>query len=358
MEREVAKAREAERAADLARHLEARAASSGQRPANAARRGRAGRLPAEGQPARQGRPVGTGPDASRADGAAGGAHGPAEPGGHVADRTVKELAADVERVLAELDPDATSDERERVENLAQEILTGDRESDSARERVTWAHPETLLVQLKSEVQAISRAAYGRRAENERAAELLRSLDGIDGAELRPEVEDLRVLLERVLTGGTTLATADEARVAGVRARAIAAEDREYVAEQLTAAFADLGYDVQTGGIRESLVGGKTAYAYVAGSPDHAVELQLQTGTYSYRLVRGSAGGDPAADVALETKLCKDVGKATARIGRAGVRCSLDSHHAAGTAPLAVVPAAAERRKSEDTAVHKPRERRL
>lgn len=358
MERDAAKAREAERAADLARHLEARAASSGQRPENAARRGRAGAPSAEGQSTKRGPRVGTGPDASRADGAAGDAHGPAEPGGPVAHRTVKELATDIERVVAELDPDATPDERKRVERLAQEIVTGG--PDSGGERVTWAHPETLLVQLKSEVQAISRAADARRAENERAAELLRSLDGIDGAELRADVEDLRVLLKRVLSGGTTLATTDEARVADLKARATAAEDREYVAEQLTVAFSALGYDVTSAGVRESLVAGEAAYAYVAGSPDHAVELQLTTGAYAFRMVRGTAGGDSAEDVALEAKLCKDVGKATARIGRAGVRCSLDSHHAAGTAPLAVVPAIAERRKTGrgEKVAPKTHERRL
>lgn len=240
------------------------------------------------------------------------------------------LIARVEEVVARLDPDATDAERGQVDAAAEAVL-----------RPGGLPPETLLVQLKQRVRRVDEAAATRRQDQTAAQRLLVSLEGLDG----PEVDEERRLLDRVIVGTTPLTSGDRARVAGVRERAIAAEDRRYLAERLADALGALGYETGVAFV-EALSAEGSAYAPVAGAPQRAAELRLVRGRYHYRLVHTEPDVDPSDDTAGEVELCKAMGHASARLAEHGVGLTADEHHPSGTAPLEYVPAAAAARTSE------------
>jgi hypothetical protein len=248
-----------------------------------------------------------------------------------------DLTSQIQRVVSRLDDEATDDERARVEVAAQAVVTQ-----------ASLPPETLLTDLKALVQRISRAAVARRADRQRAQDLLHRLDGLVG----PDVDDLRRLLGRVIEGRTPLRDVDEARVARACARAIAEEDRTYVAEQLAAALTNLGYDVDPTFTRD-LSAGSPAYAVVSSSPGHAAELRLDGGRYEYRLVHTDPSADSRRDADHEKDLCKAIGHVTAEAHQQGVTFTLEAHRSPGAEPVPYVPAAgaARRARRSDSADH-------
>lgn len=255
--------------------------------------------------------------------------------------SLESLTDRIESVVARLDVDASMIEREAVSSAAKAVLM---ESTMSA--------ETLITQLKVLVQQVGRSSGRRRNDQVKARGLLRTLEGVIGA----EADDLRQLLERVASGATPLAGVDEARIADVRARAIAEEDRLYVAEHLAAAFSDLGYDVDSEFSRD-LASGVPAYAFVASSPDHAVELQLGEGQYSYRLVHSEPSADSALDAELELSLCKAVGRATADGHARGMQFTIDDHRSPGSEPVPFAPQARERRWTRASKADRLRERK-
>lgn len=239
------------------------------------------------------------------------------------------FAVEVAEVIASLSPHASSAEQTTLEHLA--------------ERAVAAAPEdrrTVLTELKFQVQRIGQLAAHRLAQGARAQRLLRMLDGIEGA----EADDVRDLLQRVLTGEAELLGVDEARVATVRARAIAEEDRVYVLTHLAHAFAGLGYQVD-GLLATAPSTAGVAYAFLPDTPDHAVELRLDQGRYDYRLVRTTATSDPARDAELEQGLCKHIGLVTADAHSRGIHYTLNHHRAPGSAAVPYVAAAGAQRPS-------------
>lgn len=73
-------------------------------------------------------------------------------------------------------------------------------------------------------------ALGDHADVEAGVPVAALLDGLDGADLRAEVDEPPDVLGRVTPGDTSLAGVDEVRVVEIRAQAIASEDRCYVTE--------------------------------------------------------------------------------------------------------------------------------
>ena len=307
---QVGNLRSAARASDLASHLRAIATS--------------GELATPYEPARS-------PEAEATD------------GGDDEAPSIEYLTEQIERVVAVLDGGASAAEREQVVAVSQEVLAQ-----------TGVDPRTLLAQLKVLVQQIGEAAARRRRDRVRALSLVRSLDGVIGV----EVDDVRALLQRVVAGETPLSGVDEVRVAQARSRAIAAEDQRYVAEHLAGAFLDLGYEVDVPKVSSGLASGNAGYAFISGSDDHAVELGLSAGRYSYRLVHTGAAADTSRDAELELALCKAVGEVTARGREAGVSFTLDEHHAAGSSAVQVVESSVvgRRRRLRDSEVLRERER--
>ena len=237
------------------------------------------------------------------------------------------VAATVAGVVSRLTPDATAAERATVERLAEEAVTA-----------AAGHRATLVTELKFRVQDIAKAASRRAEQARRAERLLRTLDGIDGA----EVDDLREGLQRVCAGRAELAGTDETRVATARAKAIAEEDSRYVGAELAAAFANLGYQVDDL-LATASSGGGVAYAFLPGSDDHAVELRFEHGRYDYRVVRATEASDPVDDAQLEQGVCKDVGLVTAAAYQRGIRTTLSNHRPPGSAPVPYIAAAGQRR---------------
>lgn len=307
--REIAEVRSKAQAADLARHLMAIAAS--------------GDLATPYKPEREGTST-------------------SETLGEARAPSLEHLTAQIESVVTDLDADATATEREQVNGAARAVLLE-----------STVSPFTLLTQLKVLVQQVGTSAAEREHDRQKALGLLRSLDGIVGN----EVDDLRQLLERVVGGSTPLTGVDAARVSDVRARAIVEEDRQYVAEHLAAAFSELGYEVD-GQFARELASGDRAYAFLSESPDHAVEIQLGAGRYSYRLVHTDPGADPTRDAGFELALCKAIGHATSEGHERGVQFTIDDHHAPGSEPVAFVAEARERRQQTASDALKLRERKL
>jgi len=259
-------------------------------------------------------------------------------------KTDSDLLAEVSRALSAVDPEATEAEREKLASAASAVMNGNR-----------ALAPTLLTDLKASVQTIGRAASRRRADRGRAEHLLRKLDGIEGPEGNPEVGDLRALLQRVVNGETPLLKSDANRVADVRARAIAEEDRRYVAQAVAAAFGDLGYEVHDSFAKE-LSSGQAAYAFIDAAPDHAAEFRLNEGQFTFRLVRAGNAVEAVREKEVESLLCRAVGAMSARLGENGVSFDLDDYRPAGADPVPFSPAAAQLRTRTKGQVSNLRER--
>lgn len=250
---------------------------------------------------------------------------------HGSDRrqpSLEELTTRIETAVAALDGDATKDERDRVREAAAAVLAP-----------STLSPETLLTELRALVQRCGTSATKRRADRTKAIAVLRGLDGVIGA----EVEDLRDVLHRVVAGTTPFSSVDESRAADIRARAIAVEDEQYVAEHLAEAFAELGYEVGPD-FASDLTRGEPAYALVPTSADHAVELAVESGRYSYRLVHTVDVADSTRDAELELALCKAFGKVTAEAHDKGLTFAIDDHRPAGSEVVPFVAAAGSSRR--------------
>jgi len=255
--------------------------------------------------------------------------------------TLESVTAQIESVVARLDPEASAAEREQVNSAARSVLMDSTLSS-----------DTMLTQLKVLVQRVGKSSAKRRDDRELALGLVRVLDGIIGA----EADDLRQLLERVASGSTPLAGVDAARVSDVRARAIAEEDRLLVAELVATAFSKEGYDLGPEFSRD-LASGDPAYAFVSDSPDHAVEVQLGAGKYSYRLVHSNQNADSSRDADLELLACKAIGRATAEGHDGGAQFTIDEHRPPGSAPVPFAAKARERRRGRTAADDRLRERK-
>ena len=212
--------------------------------------------------------------------------------------------------------------------------------------------DSRLVGVKAEIQRIERAVAGRAEKNRRAEQLLRSLDGLEGA----EIVESRGLLQRVLAGETSLIDADVKRVLSARAAATADFERRFVATKIEEALRVSGMEVGAG-FATDVVNGEKAYAAARSSEEHAVELQLSDGQVDMRIVRASGADDARRDTEAEIEFCKDVGRINSALHDRGVDLALVSNQPPGTTAVEVVPRAHTALAAQRRGRAKPRERR-
>lgn len=248
---------------------------------------------------------------------------------------------EIDALIDRLPLDATVQERDLIdEQISGLVGTSGDEFDSR------------LVGVKAEIQRIERAVAGRAEKNRRAEQLLRSLDGLDGA----EIVESRGLLQRVLAGETSLIDADVERVLSARAAATADFERRFVATKIEEALRVSGIEVGAG-FATDVVNGEKAYAAARSSDEHAVEFQLREGLVDMRVVRASGVRDERRDTEAEIEFCKDVGRISSVLHDQGVDLALVSNEPPGTTAVEIVPRAHTALAARRRGRAKPRERR-
>ena len=277
-----------------------------------------------------------------------GARGPRQPvepetaGAAVGDDEARhrEIAALIDR----LPIGATAQERDAIS----EQLTGLAEAAATEFG-------SRLVGLKAEMQRVERAIGSRAEARRRAEHLLRTLDGLEGAEMA----ESRGLLQRVISGRTPLLEADVERVTRARSAATADFERRLVATKIEEALRLSGIAVGAG-FATDVVNGEKAYAATRSSDEHAVELQLRDGLVDMRIVRASGASDPRRDTAAEIEFCEDVERVSSELHGRGVDLTLISSRPPGAASVEVVPRAqaalAARRRGRAQPIGRKRER--
>ena len=212
-----------------------------------------------------------------------------------------------------------------------------------------------LVGLKAEMQRVERAIGSRAEARRRAEHLLRTLDGLEGAEMA----ESRGLLQRVISGRTPLLEADVERVTRARSAATADFERHLVATKIEEALRLSGIAVGAG-FATDVVNGEKAYAATRSSDEHAVELQLRVGLVDMRIVRASGASDPRRDTAAEIEFCEDVERVSSELHGRGVDLTLISSRPSGAVSVEVVPRAqaalAARRRGRARPIGRKRER--
>ena len=212
--------------------------------------------------------------------------------------------------------------------------------------------DSRLVGVKAEVQKIERSARDRTATLQRAKHLLRTLDGLEGA----EIIESRGLLQRVLSGKTDLLDADVERVAQARTAATADFERRLVAAKIEEALRLSGIEVGAG-FATDVVNGERAYAAARSSDEHAVEFRLDDGLVDMRLVRATGASDTRRDTEAEIEFCKDVGHISSALHDQGVDLTLVSNQPPGATAVEVVPRAQTALAARRTGRAEPLERR-
>ena len=265
-----------------------------------------------------------------------GSESPADPATGQSDRQA-EIAALIDR----LPRGATDQERDAID----EQISGLAEAPAAEFG-------SRLVGVKAEMQRIERAIASRAETGRRAEQLLRTLDGLEGA----EIVESRALLQRALSGETPLLDADVERVSRARSAATAEFERRLVAAKIEEALRSSGIEVGAG-FATDVVNGDKAYAAARSSDEHAVEFQLHDGLVDMRLVRASGASDARLDTEAEVEFCKDVGRVSSALHSQGVDLELMSHQPPGAASVEVVPQAQAALATRRRGRAKPAERK-
>ena len=193
----------------------------------------------------------------------------------------------------------------------------------------WNAPSTEELERWNETAVADlQQAHG----SQQAEALLQHLDGLEGA----EVAVCRSRLAEVAAGGAVLSDADVAAVEHARAVAEAAFEQRYVASKIEEAFSEAGLAVGAG-FATHVAAGNEAYAAPNSSGAHAVGVRMEGGRVDLRVVRSAGQPDTATDAATEREFCKDLGRISASLHRAGVTLDVISHQQPGAVPVAVVP---------------------
>ena len=264
---------------------------------------------------------------------------PETPGGPAIGSTDRQ--AEIADLIDRLPLGATVQERDAIN-----------EQISGLAGATAAEFGSRLVGIKAEMQRIERAIASRAETGRRAEQLLRTLDGLEGA----EIVESRGLLQRALSGETPLLDADVERVARARSAATAEFERRLVADKIGEALRSSGIEVGAG-FTTDVVNGEKAYAAARSSDEHAVELQLHDGLVDMRLVRASGASDAGLDTEAEVEFCKDVGRVSSALHSQGVDLELISNQPPGAASVEVVPRAQAALAARRRGRAKPAERK-
>ena len=206
----------------------------------------------------------------------------------------------------------------------------------------WERPsvEALEQWNQAAVAELHRVESQHRdaASNRQVAELLQRLDGLEGA----DVEASRLLVQRVAADGADLSEAEVAVVERACEAAEAEFERQYVATKIEEALNEAGLEVGDS-FATHVVAGNEAYAAARSSEAHAVGVRMDEGRLDLRVVRSAGQPDATHDADTELEFCKDLGKISASLHRAGVTLDVISHQQPGAVEVAVVPGARPRR---------------
>jgi hypothetical protein len=247
-------------------------------------------------------------------------------------------AAEAARIAARLDPEAGTPRE--ISRLLDEIAAG----PVARRRV-------LVRQLRADVTAVNRSLETRREARRAQAAALRRLH-----ETAEQLDDAPLRLQ-VASAKTEHATGQIVDVAPIERAAEAAAQRHrqrlaelrrtYVQETVTAAFAELGYEVLAG-VDVSVPSDGVLVRREASSP-HAVRVTVDRESIDIEPVRLVAEGQGAAvrteteraeDVRAEEALCADALDESSPLWRAIARAGVDVH-VESIRPGVVVPPSVE-----------------
>ena len=231
--------------------------------------------------------------------------------------------AEIDALIDRLPLGATAQERDAIDEQISGLAVANAVEFGSR-----------LVGVKAQMQRIERAVAARVETRRRAERILRTLDGLEGA----EIIESRGLLQRVISGETALLDADVERVARARSAASADFERRLVATRMQEALRQSGIEVGTG-FATDVINGERAYAAARSSDEYAVEFQLRDGLVDMRLVRAAGASDRRRDTEAEVEFCKDVGRLSAALHDQGVDLTLVSNQPPGATAVEVVPGA-------------------
>ena len=264
---------------------------------------------------------------------------PGGPAGADSDRR-----AEIDALIDRLPLGATAQERDAIDEQISALAAANAVEFGSR-----------LIGVKAQMQRIERAVAARAETGRRAEQILRTLDGLEGA----EIIESRGLLQRVIAGETALLDADVERVARARSAASADFERRLVATRMQEALRQSGIEVGTG-FATDVINGERAYAAARSSDEYAVEFQLRDGLVDMRLVRAAGASDRRRDTEAEVEFCKDVGRLSAALHDQGVDLTLVSNQPPGATAVEVVPGAqtalAERRPRRAEPLERRRKR--
>ena len=216
-----------------------------------------------------------------------------------------DIRASVARALGRMRADVASEDRDRVVEYAEAIVR-DADSELASAR---------LDVLRARVGSVN-GALQRRAERRDVVDAaLERLAGVNGDQARA----VRSKLNAAADGEGPLPAELDAAVADIADRHLRETQKRIVAETLTDAFTELGYEVGDDFATALTTAG---FADVSNSKWGGYQLRVrehaQTGQLRFNVVRGPGLEDRIKDAEVETAWCGDVVGLERALGRRGV----------------------------------------
>lgn len=219
------------------------------------------------------------------------------------------LAATLERILVRLLPDTTDDDRRGVTDAAEQAAAAE----------TQGEAESRLTEVRLRIQQANERARARRDDRAAAARFLREL------ETHPAAGDVRARLTAVADG--TLAFDEELRAEAVQLVDDLQRQAEhrYVADTLTKAFEELGYEVTEG--FETLTAGDGEAMLTRGDwTQHAVKVRVdearQVRMALLRTEPAASDDQRRLDFEREEQWCASFEAARERLEEAGIHAEV------------------------------------
>lgn len=243
----------------------------------------------------------------------------------------------VSTALALLDPGASDNERQMIEQLCAEAL----------QQLNVSKFESSLLEIKLRIQRFNRKKQERDLDTAKVVQLLESLTGLEGK----EVSRIRRELVLARDDGLKLRSDIDAEVASAAAAAAAEEDRRYASKVLIEELKKLGYSTGDG-MQTVLAEGGELQITNADLKEYAVcfEVNHKDRRFDLYLTRSSDAADSMSgerrlrDRSMEEKWCSDLASVLASAGERGLATRIVRREKPGVVPV-VVRNRNERRRS-------------
>jgi hypothetical protein len=210
------------------------------------------------------------------------------------------------RVMARLLPDTSDEDQAWVATAAERI--GAEPNDT----------ETHLAELRLRVQTANRRTRDHRDERSLADRLARELTAL------PAAERVRSDLAAVAAGTRALDSALRTEAMRLGDEARERDQRRYVASAISAAFADLGYEVSEG--FETLTAADGEAVLTRGDwPQHAVKVRVDGHNVRAAMVRTTTADSldqRRVDREREEQWCASFEEARARLAASGINANV------------------------------------